>query len=79
MTPVEVWTAVLQRLRESLPESTMDLWITPARAVAIEDGRLVCEFPVDRFAWTHRRYGPILGELVRRVSDLEGITMRSAA
>jgi hypothetical protein len=78
LSPAEVWEAATAKLAERLSRSTIELWIGAVKPVGISEGRLVCEVPSRRFAYTQKRYGKLLALAVREVSELDGVVLRKA-
>jgi hypothetical protein len=69
-----LWEQMVERLRPSIPESTMRLWIEPGRSSGIADNRLVVRFPGGIRAWAERRYTSLLGEALAAVApELAGV------
>lgn len=74
--PAAIWERVLEELRQRITPAVVVMWIEPARPVGIEDGRLVCVAPEPMLHWIGRRYRRTIAELVRSVSELDGVIFR---
>lgn len=64
-----LWEKVLERVKESVPGSTFDLWIEPLNLVGEVNESLHVEAPDRIFFWAERRYGKLLGTVAREVGD----------
>ena len=67
------WQEVQARILALLPETTFRLWVEPIRCLGEVDGALGVAVPSSIAAWTERRYGGLLGNIIREASDLRGI------
>ncbi len=65
-----VWAKARECLRAALLPSAFDLWIEATRCIGEIDRAVVVE--VER-PWTERRYGRLIGDAVRAVSDWRGV------
>ncbi|MEE8117080.1 MAG: chromosomal replication initiator protein DnaA [Gemmatimonadales bacterium] len=66
----EVWTRLLSEVRHELPDSAVRTWLEPARAVALEEGRLIVAAP-DQFAveWNESKHASLLTRIANGVLD----------
>jgi chromosomal replication initiator protein len=81
LTPVEVWTRLLTRARQDLPEQTFRTWLEPTEALRLDNSTLVIGthdgFMAD---WNEKRYTELLesyaplvvGEPIRVVFEVHG-------
>ena len=56
------WSAMLEAIRGSLPESCYLHWLAPVVAIGSREGKLCLESP-RRLGWYEERYGNTLDEL----------------
>lgn len=66
------WKAARADLASHLPESTFGLWLAPLECRGEAKGALYVVAPEDIFAWAERRYGRLIGDAVRAVSEYRG-------
>jgi chromosomal replication initiator protein len=61
LSAAEVWSRLLDRARQELPEQTFRTWLEPTEALALEDGTIVVGAP-DRFAadWNDSKHAQLL-------------------
>src|SRR5918911_3261502 len=61
LTPAEVWTRLLDRARQDLPEQTFRTWLEPTEALSLDDGTIVVGAP-DQFAadWNESKHADLL-------------------
>ena len=62
LTAAEVWTRLLERARQELPEATFRTWLEPTEALALDGKRIVIGAP-DQFAadWNDSKHAELLG------------------
>jgi hypothetical protein len=65
----QAWDQAKQLIRQSLPESTFDLWVAPMEAAGERDGALVLLDTSDRGGWADRRYKGLFKEALSKVTD----------
>jgi chromosomal replication initiator protein len=58
-----VWGHIQQALRERVGERTFGLWLSPLRAVALDDTSLAVEGPREVSAWAAARLGSAISEV----------------
>ena len=66
------WSDVVAELTAVVSESMYALWLGPLNCLGEVDGALVLEAPEGIFAWTNRRYGKLIGDVVRGATDYRG-------
>jgi len=66
------WARVQSSLRDALPSSTYSLWLEPLACIGVADGALCAEGPKHVVEWTERRYGRLIGEMVREHTGYAG-------
>jgi chromosomal replication initiator protein len=54
------WRATQERLRESVPESTYNLWLAPLKAVGADLETVYLKAPEGKGAWVERRYSALI-------------------
>jgi chromosomal replication initiator protein len=61
LTPSEIWTRLLDRARQELPEQTFRTWLEPTRALDVEGQTIVVGTP-DQFAadWNETKHAGLL-------------------
>ena len=61
LSAAEVWSRLLDRARQDLPEQTFRTWLEPTEALALENGTIVVGAP-DRFAadWNDSKHAHLL-------------------
>ena len=61
LSAAEVWSRLLDRARQDLPEQTFRTWLEPTEALALENGTIVVGAP-DRFAadWNDSKHAQLL-------------------
>lgn len=69
----DAWQCVVEAITDRLPESTWRIWIDPIKLVGEADGALCVYGPPKCVTWVRRRYGVLLGDLVREHSDYRGV------
>jgi len=64
LSATEVWTRILDRARQELPEQTFRTWLEPSEALSIEGSTLVVGSP-DQFAadWNESKHAELLSSL----------------
>jgi chromosomal replication initiator protein len=64
----EVWSRLISEARRELPEASVRTWLEPARAIALEEGRLVVAAP-DQFAveWNASKHATVLSRMAGAV------------
>jgi chromosomal replication initiator protein len=68
LTATDLWTRVLDSARSGMPEQSYRTWLSGTGASTLTDGELVVEAPSQfHVEWIEDKYGPLLGELTRRV------------
>lgn len=68
----EAWAIVLAKSRELFPGPAL-AWLEQLRSAGEADGKLAVEGPADAVSWARRRYGKLLGELVREHTGFDGL------
>ncbi len=69
LTPPELWSRVLDTVREGMPEQSFRTWLAGSRAVGMTDGELFVEAPSDfHVEWMEDKYGPALTRVVERIT-----------
>ena len=61
LTAVEIWSRLLDRARQELPEQTYRTWLEPTEALGLENGAIIVGTP-DRFAaeWNESKHAQLL-------------------
>ena len=61
LSAAEIWSRLLDRARQELPEQTFRTWLEPTEALALENGTIVVGTP-DRFAaeWNESKHAHLL-------------------
>jgi chromosomal replication initiator protein len=68
LTATDLWTRVLESARAGIPEQSYRTWLSGTSASALTDGELLVEAPSQfHVEWIEDKYGPMLGELTRRI------------
>ena len=68
LTATDLWTRVLESARAGLPEQSFRTWLSGTAASTLTDSELVVEAPSQfHVEWIEDKYGPMLGDLTRRV------------
>ena len=64
LTATEVWSRLLDRARQELPEQTFKTWLEPTEAIAVDGNTLVVGAP-DQFAadWNDSKHAQLLAGL----------------
>lgn len=64
LTPSEVWTRLLERVRSELPEQIVSVWLEPLQAATFDTKTLTLVTP-DQFTadWNESKYGELLSSL----------------
>jgi len=74
-----VWRGVCERLAQiGLGPEVMANWIEPASAIGIRQGALSIEAPQVTADWIRRRFGSLIGELVRDEGTFTGLRIYDA-
>lgn len=70
LSPKDAWKRILELARGELAEQAITTWLTPAEAIAIEDGKLILGLP-DEFAikWNEAKHVEILSRLATGVLE----------
>lgn len=81
LSPVEVWSRLLTRARQDLPEQTFRTWLEPTEALRLDQSTLVvgthdgfmADWNEKRYTELLESYGPVvLGEPIRVVFEVHG-------
>jgi len=81
LTPVEVWSRLLTRARQDLPEQTFRTWLEPTEPLRLDGSTLVvgthdgfmADWNEKRYTQLLEGYGPVvLGEPIRIVFEVHG-------
>ncbi|HUF65691.1 MAG TPA: chromosomal replication initiator protein DnaA [Gemmatimonadaceae bacterium] len=81
LSPVEVWTRLLTRARQDLPEQTFRTWLEPTEALRLDESTLVvgthdgfmADWNEKRYTELLESYGPVvLGEPIHVVFEVHG-------
>jgi chromosomal replication initiator protein len=56
----QTWTAVVEQLREEIPDDVFGVWLEPLRPVAISEDTLYVQAPRQTLEWIGRRFGAAL-------------------
>jgi chromosomal replication initiator protein len=81
LSPVEVWSRLLTRARQDLPEQTFRTWLEPTEALRLDESTLVvgthdgfmADWNEKRYTELLESYGPVvLGEPIRVVFEVHG-------
>lgn len=72
---VEAWDAARPLLLRVLPEWSMQMWLCPVM-VCEHDGVLVLLLPDKRVRWAQQRYGRLVLDVVRSVSEFGSVAFR---
>ena len=75
---LEAWAATHATLLASLPKPTFMLWLHPLTCIGEAEDALCLSAPAHTQAWCERRYGSLIGELVRELSAFKGIYLLRA-
>jgi chromosomal replication initiator protein len=72
-TPTAAWSELRAELRQTVGESTFEIWLEPLELVAIRDGKLLIDAPGATRAWLAKRFGRVLESCAKHVfgSDIE--------
>jgi chromosomal replication initiator protein len=64
LTAAEVWTRLLERARQELPEHTYRTWLEPTQAISVDEQTIVVGAP-DQFAadWNDSKHAQLLSSL----------------
>ena len=64
LTPADVWSRLLSRARQELPEQTFRTWLEPTEALRV-DGNTIYVGAPDQFAadWNESKHAPLLSSL----------------
>src|SRR5258708_1852602 len=64
LSATEVWTRILDRARNDLPEQTFKTWLEPTQAISVDEETIVVGSP-DQFAadWNESKHAPLLTQL----------------
>jgi len=65
----QIWEAVRERLRDSVPESTFRLWLEPLEPAGSRGGTLYLDAPAGIRAWVERRYAALIDEALGSVTS----------
>jgi len=65
--PQTAWAEIRARLRQTLGDSTYEIWIAPLELAALEGRRLLLEGPAPTQEWVAKRYGQVLQRCARAV------------
>lgn len=77
-SPVSAWSAVDRQLRDSLPETTHQMWFSPLSPTSFERNHLVLAGPSRIVDWVNRRYLALLGDAVHSALG-EAVTVKVIA
>lgn len=76
MTPEAqtAWETVRSAVAESLPPSSSSfvLWIEPLVLAGEDEGALCLVGPMAVIPWVERRYGALIGDVIRKLTDYRG-------
>ncbi len=76
----EIWEAVREDLRHTLPASAFESWLEPLRAVGLQGSRLYVQGPDRVRDWFERRYGSLaIAALQRRAPSVTEIVFADPA
>jgi hypothetical protein len=75
---LDAWAAVHALLQADLPGPTFALWVDPLSCIGEAEDALCLSAPDRMRSWCERRYGKLIGELVREVSGLSGVYLLRA-
>lgn len=67
------WEQAAAALAAAVSPAALRLWITPLHCIGEASGALCLEAPPAVVSWTERRYGRLIGETVRSVSEYRGV------
>jgi len=74
-----VWLHVLDQLREvGVSESAMATWLEPLTPIGALDGTLCVKGPQRARLWVARRFGRLIGELLRDEETFTGLRLYDA-
>jgi hypothetical protein len=73
------WASAREVIANSVEPTTFDLWLAPVECEGEAEGALFLTAPASIATWTERRYGRILGNAVREVSEFRGVFLFAAA
>ena len=69
LTPSDLWTRVLETVRQGMPEQSYRTWLAASRATGLTDSELLIEAPSEfHVEWMEDKYGPILHQVVEKVA-----------
>jgi hypothetical protein len=77
-TALDAWAAIHATLLVDLRKSTFMLWVHPLLCIGEAENALCLSAPDHVRSWCERRYGHLLGGLVRELSDLAGVYLLAA-
>jgi chromosomal replication initiator protein len=73
---IAIWEGVRERLRQTFPATTFQLWIEPLRPVSAQSGTLYLAAADTVRAWVERRYASILESALRDTTpELERVAL----
>lgn len=75
---LDAWAAVHATLPTLVPKPTFMLWLHPLDCIGEAENALCLSAPDHVRAWCERRYGRLIGETVRELSDLAGVYLLRA-
>lgn len=68
-TASELWSQVLDTAKAGMAEQSYRTWLSGSSAVGLSDDELIVEAPsAFHVEWVEDKYGPVLAEILRRVS-----------
>jgi chromosomal replication initiator protein len=74
-----IWDRAKEQLRDELPASTFELWISPLRAVSVNPPTLYLAAPEKTRAWVERRYAGAVESALQRIGgQLERVEIVAA-
>jgi hypothetical protein len=69
----DAWSATHATLTVSVPRSSFMLWLHPLNCIGEAENALCLSAPDHVQSWCERRYGRLIGETVRSLSDFAGV------
>lgn len=68
LTASDLWSRILDTARSGLPEQSFRTWLSGTRATALAENELLVEAPSQfHVEWIEDKYGPMLGDLAKRL------------
>jgi hypothetical protein len=72
------WASAREVIASWVEPTTFDLWLAPIECEGEAEGALFLTAPDSIATWTERRYGRLIGDAVREVSEFRGIFLFAA-